>query len=217
MMLFSLSHLPYWIVLAIGVLLFLLVIFAGGGDADGDMDIDADAEAGFSLGQAVGWLGFGKAPLLLLLATDFSLLGVVGWMLNVLAGSPTGFGAGLVLGVALAVALAGGSLVSRPLSKIFAQFGEDASGDRLIGCVGTVSSALIPALGDRRIGQVDVFDTARNRVTIATARPDWSTICPRRGEQVLVIDRQPDYYLVIAKDSPDQDTWFSNIREARPS
>ena len=169
-MLFNPANLPYWIFLGMGVLLFLLVIVSGGGDDDIELDADAeidvdinadigdgglhldtdsDSEGEFSALQILGWLGFGKAPLLLLLATDFSLLGLIGWIINVtwagIWGSfPQGFWAGIVATVALVMSLFLGSLIARPLGKIFASFGEDASGDRLIGCIGTVSSARIP-------------------------------------------------------------------------
>jgi len=47
-MLFSLVNLPYWICLAAGVLLYLMVILTGGGDdqldTDADADVDADAD-----------------------------------------------------------------------------------------------------------------------------------------------------------------------------
>ncbi|NJP10439.1 MAG: YqiJ family protein [Leptolyngbyaceae cyanobacterium RU_5_1] len=225
-MLFSLVNLPYWIFLAVGVLLYLMVILTGGGD-DGadtdvevdanvghDLDFDADANGDFNLAHLLGWLGFGKAPLILLLATDLSVLGVAGWILNVLAGEvlgdvPDGFWAGVLFGVAATIALLLGSLIARPLGKVFAQFGEDTRSDRLIGCVGTVSSAIVPSCLDGRIGQVDVLDAARNLVTVPTVLPEWATVIPQRGEKVLVIDRQPQFYVVITKDSPDQDHWFS--------
>jgi hypothetical protein len=225
-MLFSLANLPYWIFLALGILLFLLVIFTGGGDdgvdvdVDADLDLDADTDADFSLGNLLGWLGFGKAPLILLLATDLSLIGSIGWILNVLAGEtlgqiPGGFWAGIILVLTSAIALFLGSLIARPLGQVFAQFGEDAGSDRLIGCIGTVSSAVIPARLDGRIGQVDVIDSARNLVTVNTVLPEWATVMPRRGEKVLVIDRLPNYYLVIAKDSVDQESWLNS--SPRPS
>jgi len=90
-MLFSPANLPYWIFLGIGVLLFLFMIISGGGEQDFDIDADVDADADFDadsnnqlgFGQFLGWVGIGKAPLILLLATDLSLWGVLGWMLNV--------------------------------------------------------------------------------------------------------------------------------------
>jgi hypothetical protein len=225
-MLFDLANLPYWIFLGMGVLLFLLVITSGGGDddldvdADIDVDADADVDAGgdFGFGQLMGWLGIGKAPLILLLATDFSLLGLFGWMLNVAWGSltgdiPGGFLAGVVSGVSLFLSLFIGSLIARPLGKIFASFGEDASSDRLIGCHGTVSSASIPIENQGKIGQVDVLDTARNLVTINAMLPTWATIIPGRGTQVLVIERQHHNYLVVAKDSSDEQQWLANSSE----
>lgn len=223
-MLFDLVNLPYWILLAMGVLLFLVVILSGGmdedldldsgADMDGPADLDTDLDEAFSLGQVMGWLGIGKAPLILLLATDLSLMGVIGWMLNVfLRETFPQLADGLIAGVVLVFAVIGalwlGSLLARPLGQVFVSFGEDVSPDRLIGCVGTVSSAVIPPLQEKRIGQVDVLDAARNRVTVHAMLPDWATVTPRLGDRVLVIDRQSENYLVVLKDSPDQDRWFS--------
>ncbi|MBD2185206.1 DUF1449 family protein [Planktothrix sp. FACHB-1355] len=229
-MLFNPVNLPYWIFLGMGVSLFLLVIFSGGGDddldLDADADVDVDADAGslhfdtdadgngdFNALQILGWLGFGKAPLILLLATDFSLLGLIGWMLNVAIGNiwgiaPKGFLAGIVALLALVISLFVGSAIARPLGKIFASFGEDASSDRIIGCIGTVSSASIPVENQGKIGQVDAIDSARNLVTISAALPEWAKIIPCRGQKVLVIDRLPQYYLVIVNESSDLDHWL---------
>jgi hypothetical protein len=113
----------------------------------------------------------------------------------------------------MAISLFLGGLISRPLGKIFASFGEDASSDRLIGCIGTVSSAFIPHQHRNKIGQVDVIDSARNLVTINATLPDWANVLPRRGEKVLVIERWEQYYLVVAKDSSDQEHWLENLRK----
>ncbi|MBD1941373.1 DUF1449 family protein [Coleofasciculus sp. FACHB-712] len=234
-MLFHSANLPYWMFLGMGVLLFLLVIVSGGGDSDVDADIDADidtdvdvidvdtdTDGSFNSLEILGWLGIGKAPLILLLGTDFSLWGVIGWMLNVWVGSLTGgipyrfFGlGGVVLLSSMAISLFLGGLISRPLGKIFAAFGEDASSDRLIGCFGTVSSAFIPHKHRGKIGQVDVIDSARNLVTISATLPDWATVLPRRNEKVLVIERLEHHYLVVAKDSPDQEHWLENASKIK--
>ncbi|NEQ25658.1 MAG: DUF1449 family protein, partial [Microcoleus sp. SIO2G3] len=101
-MIFNFANLPYWILLGSGVLLYLFVIFSGGGGDDADLDVDADVDADldadadvdadggdFSIASALGWLGIGKAPLVLLLATDLSLWGLLGWMLNITVGTPS--------------------------------------------------------------------------------------------------------------------------------
>lgn len=188
-------------------------------DVDADVDtgsntLDFDAGNEFSFTQVLGWLGIGRAPLILLLATDLSLWGVFGWFFNVLIGGflggvISGIAGGVVLVGSLLVSLLTGGLIAHPIGTIFASFGEDASGDRLIGCIGTVSTALIPTLGEGKIGQVDVLDPARNLVTVNAVLPDWATTSPKRGEKVLVIDRPSSTYLVIVKDSPDQDRWFA--------
>lgn len=229
-MLFDLSNLPYWLFLGAGVCLFLFVIAAGGQDDDVDVDADVDLEVfvnseidvdniaadldllGFNL---LSWLGIGSAPLLLLLAIDLSLWGVSGWLLNVAIaswfGQPvTGLAAAIVMLMSMGMALATGSLIARPLGQVFAAFGEDAKSNRLIGCLGTVSSALIPAESEGRIGQVDVIDPARNLVTVNAVVPNWAIVLPKYGEKVLVIEHQ-QHYLVIALDSTDEDRWFERV------
>ncbi|MBE7381307.1 MAG: DUF1449 family protein [Leptolyngbya sp. SIO1E4] len=186
------------------------------GDVNIDADVDLDSD-GDTLGpmQMLAWFGVGRTPLLLLLAMDLTLWGFVGWVLNVAIGEaltrpPLGWiSVGIFLG-SLAFALSVGSLLSRPIGKVFAAFGEDASSDRLIGCLGTVTSAFIPFEQSGKIGQVDVKDAAANLVTISAKLPDWATITLRRGAKVLVIERTGGYYLVIAQESPDQDRWLSS-------
>ncbi|MEO1207948.1 MAG: DUF1449 domain-containing protein [Cyanobacteria bacterium J06638_20] len=194
-------------------------------DVDLDADVDADAEVSgdpafdldgddFGPMQVLTWVGVGRTPLLLLLAMDLTLWGFVGWVLNVALGealsrSPIGWIAVGVFLSSLAFALFIGSLLSRPIGRIFAAFGEDASSDRLVGCLGRVTSAFVPFEHSGKIGQVDVKDAAANLVTISAKLPDWATITLRRGARVLVIERSGGYYLVIAKDSPDQDRWLS--------
>ncbi|MBE9177131.1 DUF1449 family protein [Oculatella sp. LEGE 06141] len=220
-MLFDVANVPYWIFLGMGVLLFAIVVVSGGGDddfdvdADADVDIDTDADGGFEASQALGWLGIGKAPLILLLATDLSIWGTAGWMLNVAVGEhwgemPSGaIGLGVLFG-ALAIAMVLGGMIARPMGQAFASFGEDAGSDRLVGCVGTVSTVRIPLIQENKIGQVDVLDPARNLVTVNAALPEWATVVPQRGEKILVIERMALLYLVIVKDSADQDRWLAN-------
>ncbi|NJR37742.1 MAG: hypothetical protein HC781_01540 [Leptolyngbyaceae cyanobacterium CSU_1_4] len=140
----------------------------------------------------------------MLLATDLSLWGLLGWMINVAVG-----GGVVGLGMALMSALVLGGQIAKPVGKIFTAFGEETSGDRLIGCVGSVSTARIPMAAEGKVGQVDVLDSARNLVTVNAILPDWATVIPERGIKVLVIERAADSYVVICQDSSDQDYWFS--------
>lgn len=234
-MLFDLVNLPYWIFLGMGVLLFMFVIVSGGGDDDIDLDVDADLDADisadgdsspldfdtdtdgeFSALQVLGWLGIGKAPLLLLLATDLSLWGLLGWMLNVAVGGTVIF-SGVVLLGSMVLALGLGGVVARPIGRAFASFGEDVSGDRLVGCIGTVSTGRIPPVEEGKIGQVDVLDPARNLVTVNAVLPDWATAIPQRGNNVILIDRSGSNYLVVVQNSADQDQWLSNSARFKDS
>ncbi len=188
-----------------------------------DTETDLEAEGSLSPLQVLGWLGVGKIPLGLLLAIDLCFWGLIGWILNVLFGHwlgaiPTqvlGLGGLIFLG-SLGLSLAIGSQLARPLGLLVATFGEDASSERLIGCVGTVSSAAVPPLLSGKIGQVDVVDAARNLVTVNAVLPEWATVVPRRGATILVIDYQEHQgYWVIAKDSVDEQQWFAETA-ARP-
>ena len=183
-------------------------------DTDADADADADADSNLSPLVILSWLGLGKTPILILLAIDLSTWGLIGWILNVSLGNltgniPTGVLGGIIFMASFMMSIWLGRLISRPIGKIFAGFGEDASGDRLIGCVGVVISKKLPYLIDGRIGQVDVLDQARNLVTIEVALPEWAKVIPHRGEQVLIIDRQKHSYIVIRKDSSDEDKWLN--------
>ncbi|MFN6540818.1 MAG: DUF1449 domain-containing protein [Nostoc sp. EkiNYC01] len=204
-----------------GVLLFFFTIISGGGgedfdiDADVDADVDADSNSELGFGQFLGWAGIGKAPLILLLATDLSLWGVLGWMLNVWFGgiannNIVSFIGSVILFSSLMISLLLGGLIARPIGKIFAEFGEDVSSDRLIGCIGIVTSAYVPTENQGRIGQVDVLDAKRNLLTVSAVLPDWATIAPQRGERVLIVEHKAQIYVVIAKDSPDEEHWLTN-------
>ncbi|MGF1460378.1 MAG: DUF1449 domain-containing protein [Leptolyngbyaceae cyanobacterium] len=186
-----------------------------GGDGPFDLDAELDGQSGdFSPFQILTWFGVGRTPLILLIAMDLTLWGFVGWVLNVAVGEalqypPVGWAAiGIFLG-SLSFSLFVGSLLSQPIGRIFAAFGEDASSDRLVGCLGTVTSAFVPFEHSGKIGQVDVKDAAANFVTISAKLPDWANITLRRGAKVLVIERLGGYYLVIARDSADQERWLS--------
>ncbi|MDR5637845.1 DUF1449 family protein [Thermosynechococcus sp. PP42] len=225
-MLFHLIHTPYWIVLGMGVLLFLTVIFGDVGaeevELEGDADpleVEVDLEEGISFLTILHWLGVGRAPLILLLALDFSLLGVLGWFFNVLfytlSGSwPGVVWSGVIAIAALLLALTIGGLCSRPLGQIFAQFSEDTSRDRLLGCSGHVSSAHIPRSGTG-IGQVSVLDANRNRLILPAVLPPWATVTPQHGQEILIIDRQENEYIVVAKDSLDEATWLRQQRQSQ--
>ena len=213
-----------------GVLLFLVITISGGDD-DLDLDIDrhgdlelshnprgryavTTVERKFRVDQVLSWLGIGKAPLILLLATDFSLLGLVGWMFNVALFSMAGsysetWLSGVVLALSLLVSLLSGGLVAQPIGKIFAGFGEDAKRNRLIGRQGTVSSLTIPRENQGEIGQVNILDSSRKLVTIDASLPSWAKVVPNRGALVLVIDRQLHSYIVITKDSSDEQQWLA--------
>lgn len=238
-MLFHLANFPYWLMLAVGLLFFGLTMVAGDGDDDLDFDLDGDldlgpldldmdggddgaVESGASMPlQILAFFGLGKVPLMILLGIDFSLWGILGWMMNVAVGTIAGgmptrlLGlAGLVLLVSLGLSLWLGRLLSRPIASMFQTYSEDVSGDRVIGCVGTVTSKKLPFLAQGKIGQAHVYDNAGNLLTLSVSLPDWATVIPHHNQEILIIDQSPRGfgYLAIAKDSSDADKWLNQSR-----
>ena len=243
-MLFDIANLTYWIFLAIGIVFFLTVIISGAEDqdfdtdADMDFDIDADIEMEmdsdfdgdnemptdleidnnnyFSFWLFLSWLGFGKSPLFILLAIDFSTWGVTGWFLNVMIGGinnkiPTGITAVIIFIISFIFALWVGKVLSQPIGQIFQDVGEEVVGERLIGCIGQVVSKKVPYIIEGRIAQADVIDNARNLVTVSVCLPEWATVTPLRGEAILIIEQRKNFYLVIAKDTSDEDKWMNQL------
>ena len=242
------ANLLYWVLIGIGVAFFLLIIISGGGEEGGEIDsdvdinfesngfsLDADVEADieadlnsegdeFNALQVLTWFGVGKAPLMILLAIDFSAWGVAGWTLNTILGTLIGripdrfFGlGGLIFFGSLFIGVWTGKLLSYPLGQMFSSFGEDVKSERLIGCVGTVSSKTIPYLIEGKIGQADVYDTAGNLVTISVSLPHWADVIPHHGQQILIIEREEHSYLGIAKDSSDEDKWLNQNYSSKDS
>ncbi len=208
-MLFDPAHFIYWIFLLIGIALFFLIIFSGAGEEDADSDV---LEI-----PVLSFFGFGRAPLFLLLATDFSLWGLSGWLLNTAIGQFTGtlperfWGwGGVVFLVSLGSSLYMGGLIAQSIGKLFASFGEDASSERLLGCTGTVFSRNIPLTSEGKLGQVNVRDPAGNLLKLDACLPEWAQERPIRGQEVLVIDQEESTYFVIVKDSLDQAQWLAN-------
>jgi hypothetical protein len=188
-------------------------------DAEADLETEADTDTDTDVNflSFLSWLGVGKTPLLILLAIDFSSWGVSGWFLNVVIGEtigkiPEGIIASLIFLASLAFSLWLGRLLSRPIGKIFTNFGEDASGERLIGRMGKVASKQVPYLVEGKIAQADVVDNASNLVTVEVCLPDWAKVIPYRGQEILIIDRYKHGYIVIAKDSSDEDKWLNSSK-----
>ncbi len=190
-------------------------------DVDGDVDnnVDADLDEGVegSILSFLSWFGLGKCPLMILLAIDFSAWGVTGWFFNVVVGGflngiPTGFIAFLIFLLSFCFSVWVGRVLSVPIGKIFANAGEDVESDRLIGCSGEVTSSKVPYIIEGRIAQADVLDSASNLVTVEICLPEWAQVIPAKGQEVLIIEKRQHCFLAIAKDSSDQDKWFSSIK-----
>jgi len=180
----------------------------------GEDDLETEPEVSFLTAILFGWLGVGRVPFLLLVAADLCLWGLLGWSANILSGVPGSPVAEVIFIVSGLVGMLLGGAIARPAGQIFfAPFSEDASSDRLVGCLGTVSSVTIPRLSLGKVGQVDVVDPAKNLVTVNAVIPNDAQIEPSRGDQVIVIEHFDAFYVVIDANSVDRDRWLGMIRD----
>ncbi|MFN5513458.1 MAG: DUF1449 domain-containing protein [Cyanobacteriota bacterium] len=232
-MLLHSANLPFWFLLGLGLLCLGLIWLSGGedegaggsGDEDFevasrlDLDLDSDAPTDGipAFIYFLSWLGFGQAPLLLLLGINFSLWGILGWGLNVLwarlaGGFPQGVAAWLVLLLPGCLSFWVGRRLSRPLGSVFKPFSQDTRSERLVGCLGVVTSKALPYRREGKVGQLLVKDSAGNVLTVSAALPAWAAVLPLHNQTALIIEVLPDQqgYLAIAKDSSDEDKWLSN-------
>ena len=152
-------------------------------DADSDADGDGDAEGdGLSPLTVLAFVGFGKAPLLVVLVLLFSTIGLAGWGLNGLARG-LGFWANVV---AMPLAVVAGALASARLTRwlgraLPAVTTTATRAHELVGRHGRVISPLV----DQGYGQVHLRAADGTLINIFAVTDAAAPI--RRGARVMLV------------------------------
>jgi hypothetical protein len=176
---------------------------AGGGDVDGgaevdadaDLDADADADAegngdGGPSFNLFSFIGFGKAPLLIVLMILFGSIAISGLGLNWLAfrifGAYTGVSFAVVLAVAVGVGVVTGAATTQLIRTVLPPLITTASlAQDLVGQRGTVISPFV----DERYGQVRLRNPGGVMISIFAITRSETPI--KRGDEVTLESYDP--------------------------
>jgi hypothetical protein len=161
-------------------------------DADHDHDGDHGHEAGldsdpggpFSL---LAFLGFGKAPLMVVLMLLLASIGISGWLMNALVARVLGQYPALALAAVLPLALLMGAFASSRLARGFARVLPPlvTSAQPMRALVGLRGHAL-GAIDPGRTGNVRVRDAGGNLISVYARVADGQSIA--RDSDVLLVN-----------------------------
>ncbi len=229
-MLFATENLPYWIFLGLGSALFLITFF-GSKTHDASADATRNPSSGPNRAEVLPNDVVPRAnnatqsvlpskprrpysPLVLRLALNLTLWGLIGWIVNVIFGLlqgslPQNLLQVGILSITLIAALALSQSLMSPIGWVITSRRKTDNLDHLVGCTGTVSSDSLRRLQEGT-AQINVVDPTGSALTVNAALPDWATIAPQQGDSVTLIERLPDahLYYAVATDSADQDHWL---------
>jgi membrane protein implicated in regulation of membrane protease activity len=211
---------------ALAALLYLALLATGtvsaGGDADADLDADFDTDApsvhgiehslggeheqaGSRLGEALGFLGFGRVPLSIILLTFCFLWGFAGWASNtILKGAvdrPV-----LFVWPSLAVATAASVLGTRSLARGLARLlpSTESYGSSERDLVGRLAKVRDPITA--RQGRAQLYDAHGTLQEVPVRIKPGEAEIPARTEVVLLsYDKGRGVYYVLADPLGDTD------------
>lgn len=190
-------NLPFAVALALMVLLALLQAFGLGGLlGEADADADAHADGGLADGLLL-FLGIGRVPLMIWLASFLLLFAALGVGIQALAESLTGAPLDVWLGAVLAGAAAlpvTGTLV-RPLAHILPGDETTAVGlDSLVGRRAKIAIGRAAAGHPARALVLDRHGRAHN-VMVEPHEPDSEML---EGDEVLLVRRESETFYGVA-------------------
>jgi membrane protein implicated in regulation of membrane protease activity len=221
---------------AIAALLYLVLLASGTvgaeSDVDADLDVDADAGAGSMhgiehslgsehegsrFGEALGFLGFGRVPLPIILLTFCFLWGFAGWATNTLLKGALDRPAIFVLfsiAVATSTSVLGTRYLARGLARVMPSTESYGSSERdLVGRLAKVRDTIT-----ERQGRAQLYDAHGSLQEVPVRiKPGEAEIPPRTEVVLLSYDQKRGVYYVLADplgeaDAPDEEPTASDNR-----
>lgn len=199
------AYLPFSIAAVVLLLLAFLeiVVLALGITVSEGLDelfADGDARAGFSGHSLLNWLGFGKAPFLVVLVVILAAFSISGIVLQTVASELLGFPvwAPLAVLLALAVTLPAASWLVQRLARLIPS--DETSGisrQDLVGQPGVMSQ-----------GVATQINTAEAKVTGPKGLSRWVRVRAERGETlspgtpVRVVGKETDTVFIVRRTAP---------------
>jgi membrane protein implicated in regulation of membrane protease activity len=165
-----------------------------GADIEHGVDHDVDHEVGQADGgggdssilSLMAFLGFGKAPLMVVLLLFFDMVALFGWMLNGLVGRLPGAYPAWAIFLVLPLAVIGGSLVTSRTARLIGQVLPPISttasrAEALVGMRGTVISPFV----DDHYGLVHLRNPGGTLISVFVYTRD--TVQIQRGDEVILL------------------------------
>jgi membrane protein implicated in regulation of membrane protease activity len=151
------------------------------GDADSDTDTDSDADGALA---PLAFLGFGKAPLAIVLSILFGITGICGWLINALSALPPRLGVvGLLVTGAASLLL--GALATGHIARLIGRALPPVSSTviRQQSLVGRSGEVVSPGV-DGSYGMVRVRDNAGTMITVFAISDNSTSF--QKGETVML-------------------------------
>lgn len=173
------------------------------GDLDHDLDHDMDHDAAPGSASSLSWLafiGFGKAPVMVVLLILFFSVGLLGWFLNGVTLGILGVFPGLLILVnglvSLAVAGFVTSRATRFIGRALPPISTTATkAQAMVGMNGTVTSPFV----DAKYGMIHLRDPGGTLVSLFATTEDEKPI--PRGQEVILLsyDTAQKRYIVTRR------------------
>ena len=206
-------NLPYTVFMVLGLLIALLQLFGLSHDGDADMDADADVDVDVDAdldadadidadadgdmdhdadpgsGGGLSWLafiGFGKAPLMVVLLILLFSMGLFGWFINGVVLGIFGVFPSLLILLSGLVSLAVGILITSRVTLLIGRALPPISStatkaQAMVGMNGTVTSPFV----DAKYGMIHLRDQGGTLVSLFAVTEDEKPI-PRGVEVILL-------------------------------
>jgi len=210
----SIYNLPFWGLMTLSFV-FLALHLLGSGPEGPELELPGTAELPDLPETSIfsGILPFGQIPLSLVLMSATFFWGSLGLLANTFwqnnTGSYPGWAFLLVLLGSLPPALLITRGVAKGLGKLFRENTAATSPEDLLGCLGQVISAELPASEQPGFGRVRVYSAHGTLLQLpCITHPDCEP--PQRGQQVFVTGYDPEQrlYTVLTYESPDYLAWL---------
>lgn len=169
--------------------------------------LDLDFGVGLDDGGMLGWLGFGRVPLLVLLIAFLASFGILGFAIQQVAQSVSG----AMLPIWGATPLA--AVLSLPVTKILARgLGRIMPHDQttaypLEGLVGLAASITIGRAVHGSPARARVIDP-HGQAHHVMVEPDDGTVVFNEGDTVLLVRREKDVFRAISHGAPPFSNWI---------
>lgn len=190
--------------LAAALLEIVLVFTGAGGNLGLDLSVDIDLPDVTNHGGLLDWLGLGRVPFLITLASFLLCAGIIGLFAQALQFEVLGFALPwpLVMVGAVALSLPPVRLLNHGLGRIWPKDVE-TSAVSTESFIGHEAEVVLGAVSADEPGQIK-FRTNSGAVHHAMAYSDRSAENYRQGDLVLIVGRRGAFYTVILHPNPSQ-------------